>query len=434
MRIAVLGLWHLGEIYSACLAELGHRVIGIDDNKRVVDNLQAGSPPVDEPSLSRIIRRNIKKGRLFYSTDYKELEKCDVLWMTIDTPIDKNDKAATEKLFGCLAKCLPFLKKEILIVFSSQLPVGTSAKIIRFIHSGRRQLDFKYAYIPENLRLGEGVKSFLHPSRTVIGVNEKRTATVPLKIFCKLNSKILVMSVVSAEMVKHATNSFLATSLSFIYDISDICEVVGADIMDVSKALKADERIGERAYLDTSTGFSGGTLGRDLNFLISEAQLNKITVPVISAVNKKNRERKKIIFSKILPALGSFKKKKIAIFGLTYKPGTPALRRSLPLETAKELFCLGSTINLFDPSVDKEQLQTELSDIKYNIFDDPYKAVKTCNAVIFITPSEEMKKYNLIKFGKLMNKPKIFFDARNYFVEKTPQIKEAGFKYIGIGR
>ena len=434
MKIGVIGLWHLGEVYSACLASLGNIVVGIDEDVEVVDNLNKAIVPLQEPKLQEIVRSNIKREKLKYSTDFKHLIDCDIIWLTADIPVDKQDRANLDILFTYIKKSLPHMKSGSLIVVSSQLPVGTFVKISKFIQANRANFKYDYAYVPENLRLGEAVDSFMKPSRVVIGIDNNRRKEELVQIFRKLKTNILTVNVASAEMIKHATNAYLATSLCFIYDIADICEKVGADVTEVSRGLSADERIGEKAYLDASAGFSGGHLARDLQYLRKVAKSKKISLPVINSVISKNNYRKKIVFDKIGPLLGTFKGKTITFFGITYKSGTPTLTSSLPLMVAKETLLRGAKINLCDPWINKEEIAKEISGGSYNYFADPYKSAKSSNAIICITPWSDLKKLDYKKTARLMASPKIFFDARNYFVDTRGKIEEAGIKYIGVGR
>jgi UDPglucose 6-dehydrogenase len=434
MKIGVIGLWHLGEVYSACLAELGNSVIGIDQDKQVVDNLNKGVPPLKQPKLETIIKRNIKRGQLKFTTEFKSLANCDVIWLTVDVPVDEKDKANPNKIFSYIKRALPYIKNDSLMIVSSQLPTGTFPKISRFIKANRRNLKFEYAYVPENLRLGEAVESFMKPSRIVIGIDNNKRKQDLIKIFSQLKTNVLTVSIASAEMIKHATNAYLATSLSFIYDIADICEQVGADVTEVSRGLRADERIDERAYLDASAGFSGGHLGRDLHYLLETAKAKKINLPVIDSVIKKNNHRSKIVFDSIAPHLGSFKAKTVTFFGLTYKSGTPTLASSLPLKLAKEISARGAKINLCDPWVVKAEISREIAEDRFIYFADPYESVKFSNVIICITPWEKLKKLDFKKIAGLMAKPRIFFDARNYFVAESGTIEAAGIKYIGVGR
>lgn len=427
-------MWHTGEVFSACLAELSNNIVGIDENAEVVNNLNKGIVPLKEPDLEKIVRRNIKNGQLKYSTDFKLLTNCDAMWITIDTPLEKEGWGDFSQIFTYIKKSLPYLKKGVLIIISSQLPVGTSSKIVKFINASRRNFKFDYAYLPENLRLGEAVNSFMKPFRIVIGINNPKRKTEITNVFKKLKTNFLVMDVVSAEMVKHATNAYLATSLCFIYDIADICEEVGADVTEVSRALRADERIGVKAYLDASAGFSGGHFERELQYLQKVAKSKKINLPVISSVIRKNTGRKRIVFKKIIPILGTLKGKRVTFFGITYKSGTPTLVSSLPITLAKEALLLGSTINLCDPWVDKKDLTKEIAAGKFSYFADPYESVKGSHLIICITPWAELKQLNYRKIARLMASPRIFFDARNYFADFKNSIQEAGIKYIGVGR
>jgi UDPglucose 6-dehydrogenase len=420
LKIGILGLYHMGETYSACLAELGYRVIGIDEDKRVVDNLNKGIVPLKEPQLDEILKRNLKKGNLHYSVDFKLLNECNVAWITIDTPFNKEGHGDFSGVLAYVKKAICNLKKGGLIIVSSQLPVGTSEKIIKMIS------EFDYAYIPENLRLGEAVDSFIHPTRIIIGVNNFKRDVEILSIFREIKTNFLVMDTVSAEMVKHATNAFLATSLSFIADIADLCERVGADILEVSHGLRADGRIGEKAYLDVGLGFSGGHLERELQYLLKKAKSKGINLPVIKSVLKKNEKRIGLVYKRIIPYLKTLKGKTISFFGITYKSGTPTLIGSLPLRLASETARLGAKINLCDPLAEKPD--------KFNFFVDPYKSAKSSHVIICTTPWKELRKLNFKRLAKLMVEPKIFFDARNFFAGFEDEIEKAGMKYIGVGR
>ncbi len=433
MKIAVCGLWHLGEIYSAGLAELGHFVIGMSDNARVIEGLKRNEPPLAESQLAPLLEKHQTSGRLVYSTDWEYVKKCDVVWITFDTPVDNRDHVDTSIIFDCLAKAAPHLKDGVLLVVSSQLPVGTSAEIIRFVEKKRRGLLFHYAYIPENLRLGEAMESFLDPKRIVIGANDSAVFKKVTHIFRKIDAEFLTMNIASAEMVKHALNSFLATSLSFSYDIADISERVGARSVDVARALRADPRIGAGAYLDASIGFSGGTLGRDLGVLLSEAKRHGIVLPVIRAVLEKNTRRKEIAYRAFEEHLGSMKNKKIAILGVTYKAGTSTLRRSLALEFARGFYKRGAALALCDPLAAENEVRRMLLKIPFTFTRNPIDALKNCHAALAITPWPTLAGINFKKVRQEMKAPFVFFDARNFFYAEREKIKRAGIAYLGVG-
>ena len=434
MKIGIIGLWHLGEVYSACLSDLGHTVIGIDENAAVIAHLNHGVPPLPEPKLEQMLQRNLKNGRLQFTTDFKLLGSCDAIWVTIDTPVDKQDKANPNKIFALIKRALPYLQNGILLVVSSQIPVGTSARILKLIKNQRNNFTFDYAYIPENLRLGAAVDNFMKPARIVIGIDNRHRVKDVIGIFRKLKTNMLTVHVASAEMIKHATNAFLATSLCFIYDIADVCEQIGADVVEVSQALRADRRIGPEAYLDASAGFSGGHLERDLQYLRQTAKLKHIQLPIINSVYRKNRHRRNIVFTKITPLLGTFKNKTVTFFGLTYKSGTPTLARSLPIALAKDMHEQGTHLNFLDPAVTKEAITKEVESEDFNYFSDPYTASRGSQVIICITPWPELKQLAFAKIGRVMASPKLFFDARNYFVDVKNVIEKAGMHYIGVGR
>lgn len=429
-KIAVVGLWHCGEIYSAGLAELGHDVTGIDENGEVVANLAKGVPPLPEPGLAELLTKHIASGRLKYTTDFSAIKNCDVVWCAFDTPVDDHDESNLSPIREALLKAAPHFMDDVLIVVSSQVPVGTSKEFERYTREARPGLKFDYVYTPENLRLGEAVKCFMEPGRIVIGADLGSAAKKLEEIFAPLKTTFVRMSVASAEMAKHALNAYLATSISFINDIADICEKTGADVLDVAKALRSDPRIGQKAFLDAGLGFSGGTLGRDLKALEAAAKKSSISVPVVASVYEKNLKRKEIVLTRVKSLLGDLKGQKIAILGLTYKPGTKTLRRSRALEIATDLSNSGAVLALHDPMAD----ESELPKIQGASFSrDPYVAATSAKVIILATPWPQFKELDFKKLGESA-KGAILFDTANLLHDKADVIRSAGMKYVGVGR
>lgn len=422
-KIGLLGLWHLGEIFSAGLAELGHAVIGIGEDAEVVENLSKSIPPLSEPELAELIEKNINENRLSFTMDIERIKECNVLWVAYDTPVKENDEVDMSVIYNAFRNVAEHLQEGVFIVVTSQLPAGSSKKIKEIISELRPGLNFEYAYTPENLQLGRAVSCFFNPDRIVVGADSTEAQDKLKDIFTGLKTNFLCMSVASAEMAKHALNAFLATSLSFIYDISDVCESVGADVTEVSAALRSDPRIGEKAYLDSSIGFSGGTLGRDLKALISIAKNNSFELPVISNVFEKNKKRLHMVAEHLGKELGGIKDKTIALFGLTYKAGTSTLRRSQALMVAKELSGAGANLRLHDPEAKRD-----------DIIKDPYIAAKGADAIVFLTPWPEFEQLDFEKLKSIMNDPAVCFDSRNFFKDKEDEIRSVGFQYIGVGR
>jgi UDPglucose 6-dehydrogenase len=429
-KIAVVGLWHLGEIYSVCLAELGHDVVGVSNDKAVIENFSKNIPPLAEPKLAELLASNRAARRLSYSTDLAAVKDCDVVWITFDTPVNDEDEVDVAVVLEAIKKVTPHLRDGVLLVVSSQIPIGTSKKIVADIKKTRPSLKFNYAYSPENLRLGDAVRCFMEPGRVVVGTDSVKGLATFKNLLSKLSAEIVSMSPASAEMVKHALNAFLATSISFTNDIADLCEQYGADVEAVVKALKSDPRIGSKAYLFAGLGFSGGTLGRDLKAMMKAAEAHKIDVPVIGNVFLKNKSRNAIVEKRLANELGEIKGKTFAMFGVTYKAGTSTLRRSQPLEIEKSLREKSVKFRLYDPWAKPEEVRSSTPSLFFN---DPYMAAEGVDGILVMTPSRDFENFDFVKLRKVA-KGALLFDTCNILCDKEDMIKAAGFKYLSIGR
>lgn len=441
-KIAVVGLWHLGETYSVCLAELGHNVIGVDADAAVVANFSQNVPPLAESKLAELLAANQAAGRLSYSTDFSAVKDRDIVWITLDTPVNDEDVADIEPVLAAIKKVAPDLRDDALLVVSSQISVGTSAKIIDMIKTARPSLNFEYVYSPENLRLGVAVDSFMQPGRIVAGVSSEKALTMFKHIFAKMNGvggagsvEIVSMSPASAEMAKHALNAWLATSISFTNDIADLSERYGADVEAVAKALKSDPRVGPKAYLFAGLGFSGGTLGRDLKAMMNAADANGMKLPVIEGAFVKNKSRNAIVPGRLAKEMGDLKGKTIAMFGVTYKAGTSTLRRSQPLEIEKELREAGVSFRLYDPWAKAEEVSAATPS---SFFNDPYVAAEGADVILVMTPWKDFGNLDFKKLRAVMShivtKGPILFDTCNILCDKEEIIRAAGFTYLSVGR
>ena len=429
--IAVFGLWHLGEVYSTGLAELGYTVVGIADDEELIRNFSQDIPPLPEPGVAELLAKHRASGRLRYTTDIAAIRDCNVLWFTFDTPVDENDDVDLGVIYRALDAAVPHLKDGVLIVATSQRPVGTSKAIKARIAAAQPGLKFGYVYTPENLRLGEAVRCFSEPGRIIVGAETPEELATITEIFAPLKTEILAMAPASAEMAKHAVNAFLATSLSFINDIADVCEVVGANVLDVARALRSEPRIGPKAYLDAGLGFSGGTLGRDLKVLIKLAHDNSIEPSVAETVFMKNNVRKDVIERHLAEALGGLTGKTVAVFGLTYKAGTRTLRRSRALEVAGDVSRAGASLRLHDPAVVPAELPA-ISGAAF--FADPYEAAHGADAILLMTPWPEFRSLDFAKLGSAARPGALFFDTSNFLAANESAIRGAGFRYRGVGR
>jgi UDPglucose 6-dehydrogenase len=428
--VAVIGLWHLGEMYSAGFAELGHAVVGIADDARLIENFKKSTPPLPEPRLEEFLTKHQKAGKLTYTTDISAVKNCDTVWLAFDTPVDDHDEVDLAPVWDAVRKMTPHLAPGTLVGASSQLPVGTSAEIVRHIAKTRPDLKFFYAYSPENLRLGDAVKCFLEPGRVVIGADTREARERAAALFAPTKADIVPMSVASAEMAKHAMNAWLATSISFTNDLADVCERVGADIEDVVKALKAEPRVGPKAYLFAGLGFSGGTLGRDLKALLAAAKRENLELPIVAGAYAKNQARNAVVPARLRKKLGELRGKTLAVFGVTYKPGTPTLRRSQPLEIESALRAAGASLRLADPLA----VPAEVAAVTPSpFFRDPYEAAQGADAVLVLSPDRKLQELDFKKLASVMKTP-VLFDAQNVLVAKEPDIRSAGFAYLSIGR
>jgi UDPglucose 6-dehydrogenase len=429
LRIAVVGLWHLGETYSAGLAELGHTVIGIDEDENVTDALRNGVPPLPEPGLEELLKKHLAAGSLSYTSDFSHAATCDVVWLTYDTPVDDEDEADITPILTSFERLIPHLKDNVILLVSSQIPVGTSAVLVEHLREARPDLSFVYAYSPENLRLGDALNCFLTPERVIVGtdpVSAKRIEAV----LAPLSTRIVTMDPASAEMVKHALNAYLATSISFANDIADVCEHHGADAETVMRALKSDARIGERAYLFAGLGFSGGTLGRDLKALLARGKAHHLHLPIIEGVYQKNKSRSAIVPLRLAKKLGELRGKRLALFGVTYKAGTSTLRRSQPLEIEKMLRNEGAIISLYDPLARPD----EIAAITPSSFSsDPYVAAKDADCILIMTPSKGFRELDFASLRSAM-KGNLLFDTCTILTEKREELEALGFTYLCVGR
>jgi UDPglucose 6-dehydrogenase len=355
--IGVLGIWHLGSVTAACLAAAGNDVIAVDPDPVVVAALAAGHPPVSEPGLPELIARNA--ARLRFTTEPRELASASGAWVTFDTPVDDEDEADVDWVLDCAPRLLAPLPEDALVIVSSQLPVGSVAALQARCAASRGDHGLRFACVPENLRLGDALESFRAPDRIVAGVRSEEDRRELAELLAPFSTDVQWMRVESAEMTKHALNGFLATSVAFINEVAAVCESVGADAAEVAHGLKSEHRIGPRAYLRPGDAFSGGTLGRDLGFLCGLAERHGLPAHVFAGVADGNAAHRHWTRRKLLELLGDgapdehppLAGRKVAVWGLTYKPGTDTLRGSSAVELCRWLADAGGAVRAHDPTV-----------------------------------------------------------------------------------
>lgn len=353
MKVCVQGLWHLGSVTAACLASVGHDVVGLDADQTTVGGLNQGRAPLLEPGLDELLKTGLAAKHLGFTASIASdaVAEAQILWVTFDTPVDDEDRADVEFVMDQIKSVLPALPEETVVLVSSQMPVGSIRKLEAFANENMASKKLSFAYSPENLRLGKALDVFLRPDRIVVGVRTDDGRRKLEQLLLPVTDRIEWMSVESAEMTKHGINAFLATSITFANEIAAICELVGADAKEVERGLKTEMRIGPKAYLSPGGPFAGGTLARDIDFLEVIGRARQLKTPLLSSVRTSNDEHKNWVRRKLLETLPDLKGAKIAIWGLTYKPGTDTLRRSLAVELCDWLIEQGATVHVHDPVV-----------------------------------------------------------------------------------
>lgn len=426
-KVAVIGLWHLGCTAAAGLAEAGYFVTGVDFDKKIVDDLQLNKPPLFEPGLEELVKKNHDSGKLTFTADFKSaLANKKFIVIGFDTPVNKQDKPDPSVLYKACEEIARFAPDDCFIIIMSQVAVGTCRDMKKFILKRRPKMKCGIVYNPENLMLGQAIKKFLEPDRVILGLENESMRPVVEKFYQVISAPKVYMDLESAEIVKHATNAFLAMSISFINEIADICELTGADVRSVVEGLKADGRIGARAFLSPGIGYAGGTLGRDIAVLSDIGKAKKLKTHIINAVRDVNNSRQKKIIEKIKSIIGSLRNKKVAILGLTYKPGTSTLRRSMSLEIAKKLLAGGAKIKAFDPKITGSIKGFS----RVEICSDAYSAIANSDVILLATDWPEFKQLDFAKIKQIAGKAAVV-DCKNFLSPES--IKKNGLVYYGVG-
>jgi UDPglucose 6-dehydrogenase len=427
-RVAVIGLWHLGCVVSAVLAERGHVICATDFDAETVRKLGQGEPPLFETGLAEAISKRLREGRLTFRESMQEaLAGAEYAVIAFDTPVDANDHSDLGPIERAVDEIAASASREIQVVVMSQVPVGTCAQLDARMSRGKRPgLEYSLVYQPENLRLGEALETFRRPDFIVLGVQEEAAVRRWLPLGDVVDVPRLVMSWASAEMSKHALNAFLATSISFVNDLADVAESAGADVRDVVRALRHDRRIGAYAFLNPGPGFAGGTLGRDVQTLRGLAARAGQATPLLDATLAVNAARLPRLMEKLRAACGGLAGKCVGLLGLTYKPGTSTLRRSHALEFARLLAAEGATVQAYDPKV--SELTAETQHIR--LCADAASAATGADALALLTPWPEFRQIDLRRLKNLMREP-VLLDAHNFLDDRAA--REAGFVYRGVG-
>lgn len=428
-KVCVIGIWHLGSVYSACLAELGYSVVGVDKDQNRVENLNKGVPPLFEPALGELVAKNIRLNKLSYTMNLRDaLVGASFVLVAFDTRVDENDEVDLSEVYDTAAELAEWLEDGSTVIVSSQVPVGTCEEIRSLIRQKRPSLNFDIACVPENLRLGQAIDRFVSPERIVIGADNESTLDRVEEFFSVVSARKVRMNLRSAEMTKHALNAFLATSISFINEIANICDEVGADALKVAEALRLDSRIGPKAMLKPGLGFAGGTLARDLKVLQKLGSRVGYETRLINSVLDVNRQQNRMIAGKLRKIYGSLENLTVGVLGLTYKAGTSTLRRSASLEIIGDLTDGGASVRAYDPKADLNEIQGHR---EFEFCSDPLTVARGSDALVFVTDWPEFKELDFSRIKSLMKKP-VVVDAQNML--DSERLVQMGFIYLGVGR
>jgi UDPglucose 6-dehydrogenase len=426
MKVCVQGLWHLGSVTAACLADAGCTVIGYDGDAATVAALNDGRAPLFEPDLDALLAKGLAAGRLVFTTDLARAAAADVVWVTYDTPVDDEDRADSDFVIGRVRAVFPFLKPDAVVLISSQLPVGSVAGLEASHRAGRFPGPIHFACSPENLRLGKAIEAFTKADRIVVGARDAQAKALLQSLLAPICPNILWVSVEAAEMTKHALNAFLATSVTFINEIATLCEQEGVDAAEVERALRSEPRIGQRAYIRPGSGFAGGTLARDVTFLTQIGARHELPLPLLESIVPSNVGHRKWAFRQIERHFGSGGGKRVAILGLAYTPGTSAIRRSVAVELCRDLLAWGAEVRAHDPVVGA--LPDDLAAVE--LCASAADAAAGADAVVLATAWPDYKRLPAAELVAVMRE-KLIIDPDRFLGdwEHLPNVR-----YVTIGR
>ncbi len=437
MKISVVGTGYVGLVSGTCIAETGVNVACVDIDEKKIEKLNNGIIPIYEPGLEDIYKKNVEKGRLEFTTNLgASIKDADAVFIAVGTPPDEDGSADLKYVIGVAREIGKSMDHYLVVVTKSTVPVGTSEKvkqaILEELEKRGENIPFDVASNPEFLKEGSAVNDFLKPDRIVIGTESKRARKVMQRLykpFVLNGHPILFMDITSSEMTKYAANSMLATKISFINDIANLCEIVGADVDNVRRGIGSDPRIGNK-FIYPGTGYGGSCFPKDVQALIRTADENNYSLDLLKAVEKVNYRQKEVLFNKLNKRFnGDLKGKKFAMWGLSFKPKTDDMREAPSLVIIERLLEAGASVVAYDP-VAMEEAKRILGD-KISYAKDEYEAVIDADALILVTEWSEFRLPNFRVMEKLL-KNKIIFDGRNIY--DPEELAELGFEYFAIGR
>jgi UDPglucose 6-dehydrogenase len=427
--VCVIGIWHLGAVNAAGFAEKGYRVVGLELDPKKAKQLARGVMPLFEPGLEELSKKHLAKRALSFSSDPQVAKDADYVVIAYDSPVNDRDEVDISPVVDAARLVGPLLRAKTPIVVTSQVPLGSCEKIEADVRSANPGWQSGIVYTPENLRLGAAIPRFLKPDMLVLGANDARAAAAALSLYRPFRTEKVSMDLRSAELVKHALNAFLATSITFINEIANLADRLGADAVAVGGALKLDKRIGKSALMMPGLGFSGGTLARDVTQLRKFAGELGYRAKLLDAIVDVNEGTFDEVIARLTTKLGTLSGKKVGVLGLTYKPGTSTVRRSPALKIMGRLKESGADCAAYDPKASATEL-SEYGDL-FSRAKNVRELATKADALVLVTEWPEFRDIPFASIAKLMKRP-LLIDSKNYL--DPARIAAAGLDYQGFGR
>lgn len=431
MRIAVIGTGYVGLSTGVCMAEIGHHVTCIDTSEEKINLLLRGKSPIYEPGLEELMIKNRGENRLQFTTSHQVgLEKAEVIIVAVGTPQQSSGEADLSYLIQAMLDSAPYMERDAIVVIKSTVPVGTNKKVKELLnHFGPKGVSIPVVSNPEFLRQGSAVSDTLHPDRIVIGCDTKEAATIIEAMYAPLQAPVVITDPKSAEIIKYASNAFLATKISFINNIGNLCEAVGANVDDVSKGMGLDQRIGA-AFLLSGLGYGGSCFPKDVSALVAIAKENSVPFTMIEETMRINNRQKQLLVHKALERFGSLKHKKIAVLGFAFKPDTDDMREAPSITIIHSLLKEGANVIGYDPVATDNAKKIFREQISYAT--SVKEALQDADAALIVTEWKEFKEMVLSDMISIMREP-IIFDGRNCFSSDKINACEV-IEYYPIGK
>lgn len=428
-QICVVGVGYVGLVTAACFADLGNKVVALDVNRERVENLKKGIMPIYEPGLDELVKRNMNAGRISFTTSYQEaLKGSEYAFIAVGTPSGEDGSADLQYVAAAAKSIAENMTAPLVLINKSTVPIGTGDWVADIVKGAQpKPIEFAVVSCPEFLREGSAISDFMSPHRTVIGSLDKDAANKVAQLHLPLRAPIVITDLRTAEMIKYASNAFLATKISFINELADLCELVGADVKEVAAGMGYDARIG-RHFLDAGLGWGGSCFPKDVEALAFMAKEKGLEPAILNSVMEVNYDRRKDAVKSIEKMVGSLKGKTIGLLGLAFKPNTDDMRDAPSITISEELVKAGARVRAYDP-VAMEVARPILPAV--DMFDEPYKMADGCDALMVITEWNEFKQLDLDKVKNLLKSP-IIYDGRNIY--EPGRMKEMGFTYRAVGR